>query len=109
MLDYVNNLRAEVFGTHAYDLTIDDYAQSLAEDRAVQLVTNYSHSGSNSAGECIVSQLSLYEQFVALKNSSTHYAVMTRKDYQYFGYGYAANDGDGYVSTQGFGCMTFFT
>ncbi|MBQ7026232.1 MAG: hypothetical protein IJN31_06470, partial [Peptococcaceae bacterium] len=30
MLDYVNNLRAEVFGTHAYDLTIDAYAQSLA-------------------------------------------------------------------------------
>lgn len=109
MLNYVNDLRAEVFGTHAYDLTIDSYAQSLAEKRAVQLVTNYSHSGSNSAGECIVSKLSLYEQFVALKNSSTHYAVMTRKDYQYFGYGYAANEGDGYVSTQGFGCMTFFT
>ena len=109
MLGYVNDLRAEVFGTHAYDLVLDDYAQSLAENRAVQLVTDYSHSGSNSSGECIVSQLSLYEQFIALKNSSTHYAVMTRKDYQYFGYGYATNEGDGCVPTQGFGCMTFFT
>ena len=107
MLDYVNNLRAEVFGTHAYDLSLDDFCQRSAEIRAGQLKTNYSHSGQLTPGECITSHLSLYEQFDSLKNSPSHYEIMIRKDNQYFGYGYSSNISEGWVATQGFGCMTF--
>ena len=107
MLDYVNNLRAEVFGTHAYDLSLDDFCQRSAEIRAGQLKTNYSHSGQLTPGECITSHLSLYEQFDSLKNSPSHYEIMIRKDNQYFGYGYSSNIGEDWVATQGFGCMTF--
>lgn len=107
MLDYVNNLRAEVFGTHAYDLSLDDFCQRSAEIRAGQLKTNYSHSGQLTPGECITSHLSLYEQFDSLKNSPSHYEIMIRKDNQYFGYGYSSNISEDWVATQGFGCMTF--
>ena len=107
MLNYVNNLRAEVFGTHAYDLSIDDFCQRSAEIRAGQLKTNYSHSGQLTPGECITSHLSLYEQFVALKKSPSHYEIMIRKDNKYFGYGYSSNGSEGWIATQGFGCMTF--
>lgn len=107
MLGYVNDLRAEVYGTHAYDLKLDSWHQSLAENRAVQLASDYSHSGSQSFGENIVCRLSLYEQFIAWKNSSGHYDAMIDKGFEYFGYGYYADYGVNLIPTRTYGCQTF--
>ncbi len=106
MLQWVNDLRAEVYGTHAYDLILDDFCQSAAEIRAVQLTTDYSHSGSMTPGECIVNEFGLYNQFLAWKNSPLHYEIMIRRDNVYFGYGYAAAGYNEFNAAQGYGCMT---
>ena len=107
MLNYVNNLRAEVYGTHAYDLKLDDWCQSVAEKRAVQLTTNYSHSGKQTPGENITSNLSIYEQFIAWKNSPGHYENMVNRTYTRFGYGYASCGDNGFNAAHGYGCQTF--
>ena len=107
MLGYVNDLRAEVYGTHAYDMVLDDWCQSVAEKRAVQLTTNYSHIGSQTPGENITSNLSIYEQFVAWKNSPNHYDIMISRDYTRFGYGYASCGDNGFNAAHGYGCQTF--
>ena len=107
MLKYVNDLRAEVYGTHAYDMVLDDWCQSVAEERAVQLTTNYSHSGSQTPGENITSNLSIYEQFIAWKNSLGHYENMVNRTYTRFGYGYAACGDNGFNAAHGYGCQTF--
>ena len=107
MLGYVNDLRAEVYGTHAYDMVLDEWCQSVAEKRAVQLTTNYSHSGKQTPGENIASGLSIYEQFVAWKNSPNHYDTMINRQYTRFGYGYASCGDNGFNAAHGYGCQTF--
>lgn len=88
MLGYVNDLRAEVYGTHDYDLVLDDTLLEWAQERAVAITINYSHSGRPlSCGENICSGgLGIYDHFIRWKNSEGHYANMIRKDYKYFGY-----------------------
>jgi uncharacterized protein YkwD len=106
MLKWVNDLRAEVYGTHAYDLVLDDYCQSQAEKRAVQLISNYSHSG-KTLDENIVNCMNLYNQFISWKNSPGHYAAMIDRRYTRFGYGYAATGENEFGATIGYGCQTF--
>ena len=89
MLGYVNNLRAEVYGTHDYDLVLDDELMRLVGIRAKEISTHYSHGGGTytNANENIANgYLSIYDQFLGWKNSAGHYANMIDKTHKYFGY-----------------------
>ncbi len=95
MLGYVNDLRAEVYGSHEYDLKLDPKLVELAQIRAGEISKNFSHSGGTftNAGENIcMGFLPIKGQFDAWLNSPGHKANMLTKEYKYFGYGlYGAN------------------
>ena len=89
MLGYINDLRASVYGTHAYDLKLDATLISLAKMRSKEISKNYSHYSSTNtyAGENIDNGgPNIYDHFLHWKNSSGHYANMINKDYTMFGY-----------------------
>lgn len=104
MLGYVNDLRAEVYGTHDYDLVLDETLIEWSKTRAKAITKDFSHNGKPfSCGENIVGGgESIYAQFKSWKNSSGHYNNMINKDYKYFGYAfYNATQGTAYANMYG--------
>ena len=68
----------------------DDYLDGIAQQRAVELISNYSHVGCRTSGECIAKgQTTVYETFLGWYNSPSHYKIMTNPGNCYMGYGYA--------------------
>lgn len=108
MLGYVNDLRAEVYGTHDYDLTIDETLIEWSKIRSEAIVEDFSHNGAPLiCGENIASGgYGIYDQFVGWKNSSGHYANMIKKEYKYFGYA-VNNEGAGTGSAVLYGVQLF--
>lgn len=88
MLGYVNELRREVLG-EGYDLALDTKLIELANIRAKEIVTNFSHFGGTytNAGENITNgSPTIKAQFEGWKNSSGHYNNMIKENYKYFAY-----------------------
>ena len=88
MLDYVNSLREEYYGTSEYNLVLDPDLVELSAIRAKQISVNFSHDECPPfCGENIVGGGSgIYSHFSSWKNSSGHYANMLDTRYKYFGY-----------------------
>lgn len=105
MLKYVNDLRAEIYGTQDYDLVLDAELLRLSKIRAKEISTNFSHWGGTytNAGENIIAVgYSIYDQFRGWKNSEGHYQNMIDKSYKYFGYAiYDDGEGTGYIAAYG--------
>ena len=108
MLNYVNNLRAEVYGTHDYDLVLDATLLEWSKTRAKAIIEHYSHDGAPfSCGENICnSGCGIYDQFKGWKNSPEHYTNMINKDYKYFGYAFC-NAGAGTSLVDMYGVQLF--
>lgn len=88
MLGYVNELRREVLG-EGYDLVLDTKLIELANIRAKEIVSNFSHGGGTftNAGENITNGGSTVKaQFERWKASQGHYENMIRENYKYFAY-----------------------
>ncbi len=106
MLGYVNDLRAEVYGSHKYDMQVNEHLMGIANIRAKELVTNYSHNTTTEkygAGENISHDnlaTPIKTLFNNWKNSPGHYANMIDTNYEYFAYA-AYLDGDGYWYSTG--------
>lgn len=111
MLGYVNDLRASVYGNHAYDLKLNTTLVNLATIRAEEIRTNFSHDSNivnTYAGENITnSGPNIYDHFLRWKNSSGHYKNMIDKDYTEFGY--ASYKLGGGTSTSVYGVQLFWT
>ena len=89
MLGYVNDLRAELYGTHAYDLQLDTTLIELAKIRAEEISVFFSHAGGTytEARENIHhGQANIYDQFQEWYESSVHYNTMVDTTSSYFGY-----------------------
>lgn len=90
MLGYVNDLRAKVYGTHDYDLVLDDTLLEWSKIRAKEIVADCSHNGKPlGCGEnIIVGGDGIYDDFLGWCNSQGHYANMINKDVKLFGYAF---------------------
>lgn len=110
MLGYVNELRREVLG-EGYDLVLDTTLLSLAEIRAEEIVSNFSHDTTTftNAGENITAVGSNIKGTFEVWKKSTkgHYENMINKNYKYFGY--ALNIGDLSEDTGSYGVQLFWT
>ena len=110
MLSYVNELRRTVYGTNEYDMVCDDTLIELANIRAKEIVSHFSHVGDGvtytGAGENIIKGYSSVKRhFTEWSNSSGHYQNMIDKDYKYFGYAFYRPYGD----TGLYGVQLFWT
>ena len=91
MLGYVNNLRAEVYGSHKYDLKMDKTLNDLAQIRAKEISKNYSHIGgtyTNASENITAVGPNIINQYNSFLNSPDHKTIMLGKDSKYFGYGF---------------------
>lgn len=87
MLDYVNDLREDTYGTSAWNMKLDAKLVELAKIRAKELANNESQRTYTNATEnmCAVG-VSIKTHFNAWKNSSGHCTIMKSKTFEYFGY-----------------------
>lgn len=94
-LGYVNALRRSVGVDYGVDLELDSACVALAQLRAKEIYTNYSHAGARAPsgfftfGENITSNntASPYQHYTQWLNSSGHYATMIDICWTHFGYG----------------------
>ena len=115
MLGYVNDLRAEVYGSHDYDMVVNEYLMGIAEIRAKEIVTNYSHNTETpkyGAYENIASTNAatpLKSMFEAWKNSSGHYQNMIDSRKEYFAFAMLIIEGgDWYSFGDAYGVQLFW-
>lgn len=95
MLGYVNELRRSVGVDYGVDLELDPVCVALAQARAKEVYSNFSHagmripSGFSSCGENIAenSNASPYHMYQRWYNSPGHYANMIEIGWTHFGYG----------------------
>lgn len=95
MLGYVNNLRRSVGVDYGIDLELDSACVALAQLRAKEIYSNFSHagmrtpSGFSSSTENIIenSNASPYDMYQRWYNSSGHYYNMIEIGWTHFGYG----------------------
>lgn len=95
MLGYVNELRRSVGVDYGVDLELDSACVALAQLRAKEIYTNYSHAGARTPGGftssteniLAVGTASVYSHYREWLNSSAHYVNMTSIGWTHFGYG----------------------
>ncbi|MBQ8624991.1 MAG: CAP domain-containing protein [Agathobacter sp.] len=95
MLGYVNELRRSVGVDYGVDLELDSACVALAQLRAKEIYSNFSHagmrtpSGFSSSTENIIenSNASPYDMYQRWYNSSGHYYNMIEIGWTHFGYG----------------------
>ena len=86
---YLNALRNSLEEPNVYR---SDYLDGIAQQRAVELISNYSHVGQRTSGENIdKGAQNIYEVFTDWYNSPGHYKIMTHKGNTYMGFGYAVD------------------
>ena len=87
-LQYVNDLR-ESLGLKK--MRLNSYTTAVAQERAKELLTNFSHDGVRTGTTENIATTSggAKSAFELWKKSSAHYAMMTTKGWWYFGYAYA--------------------
>jgi uncharacterized protein YkwD len=101
MLGYVNSLRTSVLGA-GNELYVDSSLQAIAEQRAQELISDYSHNGARTDGENIAHGSStsgsvVYNYYNSWYNSSGHYQNMVLKGYTRFGFAIAVVNGHTYA------------
>ena len=95
MLGYVNELRRSVGVDYGVDLELDPVCVALAQARAKEVYSNFSHSGRrtpsgfSSSAENIGerSNANVYDSYMRWYNSSGHYYNMIEIGWTHFGYG----------------------
>lgn len=115
MLGYVNDLRAEVYGSHKYDMQVNEHLMEIANIRAKELVTNFSHYSEtpkygameNIAHDNLATPLlTLFNDW---KNSTGHYAHMVNTEHEYFAFATCfVNDGYWYSTGAAYGVQLFW-
>lgn len=87
-LQYVNDLRESLGLEPMY---LNSYTTAVAQERAKELLTNFSHDGVRNGTTENIATCSGGAQraFKLWKESPGHYRAMTRIGYWYFGYAYA--------------------
>lgn len=87
-LQYVNDLRTSL---GLKKMRLNSYTTAVAQERAKELLTNFSHDGVRNGTTENIATCSGGAQraFELWKQSSGHYRAMTRSGYWYFGYAYA--------------------
>lgn len=89
MLGYVNALRESVYGTSEYNLVLDSRLVELANIRAKEISTNYSHSGMRECdGENIGGGKTIWNCYSNWYNSNAHRQNMLVQKDKYFGFGW---------------------
>ena len=89
MLGYVNGLRESVYGTSDYNLVLDSRLVEVANIRAKEISTNYSHAGMREcSAENIGGGTTLYSCYSKWNNSSGHRDNMIDQSFKYFGFGW---------------------
>ena len=84
IVEMINQLRYEVYGTHAYDVQVATH-HSAAEWAAEYITTDYSHCTPfvENLGQSNLNGNIIQKLFDSWKNSSGHYAAMINKDVKY--------------------------